>query len=942
VLTPLALAISAALAISVAQADSRYEKDSEIDLQALPGGTLDPLTIPKYVTPLVIPPVMNDNGTANDFDIAVRQFQQQILPGGLWATLPGCAGQNCTFPPTTVWSYGPDADPTPVVAPSPSSQFNYPSYTVEATKDAPTTVDWINQLVVNPDVCKTLPAGNTDPACNFLPHFLPVDRSLHWANPEGLPCTEPGRTKDCAPDPSNGLILNEPYLGPVPMVTHLHGSHAGPESDGYAEAWWLPAANNIDCMDSPDYPATLDPADDYWCNGTMVNQFGIKTNSVPGVGTFSYLNDQPAATFWFHDHSLGMTRNNVYAGPAGFYLLRDPLAAGGETGLQATDANGRPTALPSPAPVAGQGVLDLNVPGNPVRAAVREIPVVIQDRAFNTDGSLFYPGDRAFFEGLPVSDLQIPFIGDPDPSDIHAIWNPEAFFNTMVVNGVTWPNMEVEPDIYRFRLLNGSNSRFINLALFEVTGPGADGIFGTADDTLGAEVPFYQIGAEQSLLPQVVEVKTGYKTPLPGDSTIPAPVPAAAPEEALLMGSAERADVLIDFRALSPGTRVRMINTAPDEPFGGFQGFGVDFLPADPATTGQIMEFTVVADDLGVGENFTPPQDLRISPVENVDTYPAGLPNNTVVRDQALLEEESILVCVTIDAVTGVIAWDPAAVPDPLTPETCILPDGTVASSIPFAPKAAVLGVNGASTKPTVTLWSDPVVTNPQFDAAGNPPTETWELWNHTVDAHPIHVHEVKFKVLNREVFDPLTGSLVPGTLRAAESTEAGWKDTVISYPGEVTRLATTLDIKGLYMWHCHIVEHEDNEMMVPYCIGNKDPALGPVAPGCILNEPPVAVDDAYSTKKNTVLKVPAPGVLANDTDINANNVLTAILVSGPAQGTLQLNPDGSFTYTPKANFSGTDTFTYKANDGVLDSLNAATVTIRVTPKGKNKGGEDE
>ena len=79
----------------------------------LPGGTLDPTTIPKYVTPLVIPPVMNTTGTANDYDIAVRQFKQQILPGGIWATLPGCTGQNCTFPATTVWSYGPDADPTP-------------------------------------------------------------------------------------------------------------------------------------------------------------------------------------------------------------------------------------------------------------------------------------------------------------------------------------------------------------------------------------------------------------------------------------------------------------------------------------------------------------------------------------------------------------------------------------------------------------------------------------------------------------------------------------------------------------------------------------------------------------------------------------------------------------------------------------------------------------
>ena len=103
----------------------------------LPGGTLDPLTIPKYVTPLVIPPVMKNNGAANDYDIAVRQFKQQILPGGIWNTLNGRAD---AFPATTVWSYGPEADRVPDstalgggvgIAPAPNSQFNYPAYTIE-------------------------------------------------------------------------------------------------------------------------------------------------------------------------------------------------------------------------------------------------------------------------------------------------------------------------------------------------------------------------------------------------------------------------------------------------------------------------------------------------------------------------------------------------------------------------------------------------------------------------------------------------------------------------------------------------------------------------------------------------------------------------------------------------------------------------------------------
>ncbi len=946
-LSPLALALSAAQAAP------------------LPGGTLNPLTIPKYVTPLVIPPVMNKSGAVDangqpldDYDIAVRQFKQQILPGGIWNIVNG---RTDTFPATTVWSYGPDADPMPNstalgggvgIAPAPNSQFNYPAYTVEASTNLTNdpanyvTVDWINQLVVDPVACKGSATPATDAACNYLPHLLPIDRSLHWANPEQLPCIEPGKTKDCAPDPTklaDPTILKQPYLGPVPMVVHVHGAHSEAHSDGYAEAWWLPNANNI--------------PDTYAKTGTFVNQFDTPTNDPtrPGVGSFSYRNDQPSATIWYHDHALGMTRSNVYAGPAGFWILRDPAGTAGETGLAATDANGKAQVLPGPAPVYGEGLATTNLPSGlgGSREKYREIPIAIQDRSFNSDGSLFYPDNRAFFEGLDTTQLQIPFVGDVgtdvngnpvSQSDIAAIWNPEAFFNTMVVNGVTWPNLDVEPDLYRFRLLDGCNSRMLNLALYVVN----------ADGTLGQELPFYQIGAEQSLLPKVVKIVRGDRAVLPGDGTNPTltstPLPdfaGGAPEETvpgLLMGNAERADVIVDFSGLTPGTRVRMINTGPDSPFGGFPIGPVDL--ADPDTSGQVMEFTVVAEDNAnnpVGESFTAPQDLVLTPVEGVDTYPAGIANlNPIPRDQALLEEESLQVCVNVDTATSNIVWDQYAQPSQTNLGTCEQIPGSqppanwTLTSLPFAPKAAVLGINGASG-PTVTLWSDPIETNPLY-AGNTPPTETWEFWNWTVDAHPVHVHEVKFKVLNRQGFDPVTGQLLtdPNTgqvilPRDPEATEAGWKDTVLAYPGEVTRIAATFDIQGLYVWHCHIVEHEDNEMMVPYCVGNMDPNAGPVAPGCAL-APPVAVDDSYTTNEDTTLTVPAPGVLANDTDINAANTLTAKLVTGPVNGTLTLNADGSFTYTPNLNYNGPDSFTYLANDGSADSPTAATVTITVNP----------
>ncbi len=754
-------------------------------VQAAPvtGGTLDPTTIPKYVTPLVIPPVMKNTGPAEDYDIAVRQFQQQILPGGIWATLPGCVSANCTFPATTVWSYGPDADPTPAVAPAANSQFNYPAYTIEATKDTTITVDWINQLVANPDACKTSTTPTTDLACNFIPHILPVDRSLHWANPEQLPCTAatggvPTPGTDCRPDAvTNGSLLQQPYAGPVPIITHVHGAHVTPESDGYPEAWWLADANNI-------------PAG-YATQGRLVNKYPTQTNSSPGVGSFTYSNDQPSSTLWYHDHSLGMTRNNVYAGPAGFWLLRE--SGGGETGLLSGT-------LPGPAPAAGQAVLDLNVPGNAVRAAIREIPIVIQDRSFNADGSLYYPDNRAFFQEVKVNQLNIPFIGDPAgrSSDIAPIWNPEAFFNVMVVNGVSWPTLEVEPDLYRFRLLNGCNSRFLNLSLQALDAAGA---------VLG-EVPFYQIGAEQSLLPQVVKVSTGFKTRLPGDGTIPADTPAQAAEEAMLVGLAERADVIVDFSNLPANTvKVRMVNTAPDAPFGGFPD-----VPADPATTGQVMEFALVA-DTAAGEGFTAPESLQLSLPDAADPANSAGTIGTA-RDMALIEEESLSVCVKV-APNGQINYDKHSTPDPLNPGTCVSnKNGKVARSVPMAPKAAVLGTNGKAGG-TVTLWSDPIATIPALGA-----TETWEIWNHTVDAHPIHLHLVKYKLVNREAFDPATFAL-SGAPRSPTATEMGWKDTMISYPAEVTRVNATFDIEGLYVWHCHIVEHEDNEMMVPFCVGD-------------------------------------------------------------------------------------------------------------------------
>ena len=199
-----------------------------------------------------------------------------------------------------------------------------------------------------------------------------------------------------------------------------------------------------------------------------------------------------------------------------------------------------------------------------IRNTIREIPIVIQDRSFNADGSLFYPETRAFFEGVAPRQLQIPFIPN-HRSDISPIWNPEAFFNTIVVNGTTWPSLDVAPALYRIRFLNGCNSRFLWL---KFNNPA---------------VKVYQIGAEQGFLPAPVNMNA-LNLDQSGDGTAQ-----------ILMALAERADVIVDFRGLANGTTIELLNIGPDEPFGG--GIpGADFAPADPATTGKVMRFVVKTD----------------------------------------------------------------------------------------------------------------------------------------------------------------------------------------------------------------------------------------------------------------------------------------------------------------------------------------------------------
>jgi spore coat protein A, manganese oxidase len=651
----------------------------------IPGGTLNPRSIPKYQTPLLVPPAMpraaklKVAGAKNVdyYEIAVRQFDQQILPAG--------------FPATTVWGYGPRVGQGgPLI-------FNAPSLTIEAKHNTPVRVKWINELRTDP----------ADPSSAYLPHLLPVDPTLHWANP-------PGGLTERDSRPEFGSTPG-PYTGPVPIVTHVHGSAGvGDESDGYAEAWYLAGAGNI-------------PAG-FATEGTWYDFFRSKASAKgilapgteaweQGTAVFEYPNTQRASTIWYHDHTLGMTRLNVYAGPAGFFLIR-----GGPEDEVLDTRTGRLATLPGPAPALG----------DPPGTAYYEIPIAVQDRAFDTSGALFYPDTRAFFD-----EIDGPYLPD---TDLSPIWNPEFFGNTMMVNGNTWPFLDVGQRRYRFRFLNGCDSRFLVLDFSRIPG-----------------VEVWQIGNEGGFLPAPVNL-----TELNGGR--------------LLMALAERADLIVDFRSVPIGNHV-LANIGPDEPFGGGEP-DEDFEPAHADTTGQVMEFRVKG--VKGRDRTTPPQFLQLPSIT-----PLGPSNLT--RPLALIEEMSMHFSeAPAAALLGTVDGDPSSELVPTTP----------------------------------LMWMEPVTENPNLGD-----TETWEFYNATGDAHPMHIHEVLFEVVNRQPIlveeESHRVQIAPDSEpRPPEPWEEGWKDTVTAYPNEVTRVKMKFAKEGQYVWHCHIVSHEDNEMMRPYRIG--------------------------------------------------------------------------------------------------------------------------
>jgi spore coat protein A len=589
-----------------------------------------------------------------------------------------------------------------------------------------------------------------------------TDQTLHWADPLN------NEQNACMEELHEGVPpvgqCARNYNGPIPAVVHLHGGDVPPEIDGGPDAWFT-------------------------SDGT---HRGHEYYSFPGTGgpgsnmaVYRYPNDQEPAPIWFHDHTLGATRLGVYAGLAGAYLITDP-----------SDSS-IPSKLPTP------------------------IPLIIQDRMFDAQGQLYFPAGT-------------PFIPNPD----HPYWVPEFTGDTVAVNGHVWPYLDVEPKRYRFLFVNGSNARTYELFLIN-------------QDTKANGPALWQIGTDGGYLDFPVKVD---------------PNAASDQLQKLLIMPGERADVIIDFAGLAPGTRLIMRNIAKTPYPAGDTVNG--------STLGRVMQFRVVP-STGVDTSYDPAGGgaLRSPMVRLADPVAGTLAPGVVAQKKRQLTlnevEEPPTTVNGIDYEGG--------------------PEEVLVNNTHWSGK----GENG-NVRPDFTPITVGSITTGYSELPREGQMEVWEIINTTADAHPIHLHLVQFQLINRQSFNvrkymaayaeayrgtiangfgppndynvpnadgavggnPAVGPFLMGPARPPQANEAGWKDTVMMRPGQVTRIAvrwapihlpTSTPSANLfypfdpsggfqpgvvvqeahgYVWHCHIIDHEDNEMMRPDIV-----QLNPAAP---------------------------------------------------------------------------------------------------------------
>lgn len=477
--------------------------------------------------------------------------------------------------------------------------------------------------------------------------LLPIDSSIHWAFSH------------------NGLDIKK--VG-VPLVPHLHGGHTESNSDGLPEQWWTP---------------DLEYTGNYFVKNI-----------------YTYDNDQESSILWYHDHTLGITRLNVYAGLSGFYLIQD------ENELEMIKNNQLPT-----------GPYD--------------IELLIQDRMLYPNGDLAFP-NQPFDQKKCPNKLELLKWNQNQPSI-----QPEFFGDIILVNGKAWPKLDVEPRQYRFRLLNGSDSRFYNLRIKRFCNK-------NIKKNINDYLSFYIIGSDGGFLDKAVKVTN------------------------LLISPSERYDIIVDFSDKKIGGNKYLLTNSAAFPYPKGK-------KPNPETAGKIMLFSINKSLNTFVYSLTDlPTVLRSEPIQSLAMQ---ISSKSKVRKLLLFE--------TIDK---------------------------------YGRKLPSLGTIDQG----ILSWDDKITENPKANVV-----EIWEIYNTTTDAHPIHIHQGSFQILDRQKFEAnqnqKNGKLCNikkiGNSKFPKAYERGWKDTVIANPGEITRIIDKFDLLGRFVWHCHIISHEDHEMMRPFFV---------------------------------------------------------------------------------------------------------------------------
>ncbi|HET8734767.1 MAG TPA: multicopper oxidase domain-containing protein [Anaeromyxobacteraceae bacterium] len=677
----------------------------------------------------------------------------------------------------------------------------YPSMNFRALKGRPVKVKWVNNAPDQHLFCPQ-PTNPNWPCA--------IDRTLMGVkNAAGTPVGTFGSTQQ----PDNA------------MVVHLHGGEIPPDSDGLAELWfgnvnssaaYLASANPTAFPTLPVAGSTASATqniDPPFLTGGISNgvEVGNLTRPVGNSMLYNYPMVQNAAPIWYHDHALGKTRINVAAGPAGFFIVEDPV-------LEKT--LGLPPRGDCSADVTGATGVLKNA-GNPALTSnCYDINVAIQDRSFNADGTINFPNGLGQTAPAGIVGWN-PLAPGPNPT-IHPQWVPEYFGDMAVVNGVIWPKVKVEPRPYRFRLLDGSNARCYELSMKSAT---------------LVTVPRWNlIGGDQGYLPAPTKVKT------------------------IVMCPGERYDAVVDFTGIPAGTLITVTNSAA-APYPN----GIKPTPNGPyGFMGDIMQFVVVAAD---PTNPPLPATPWVAPATLVarTALPAAAKSRQMVLNEVLDPVTLAPLRVQIDgkpfesAVTetpkrGTIEqWTFVNTTVDAHPMHLHLVQFQVVSRQAYDVKAFTAALGATNPALEVQNYNLAQLVTPFLKGKPRAPEPGETGWKDTARVYPGEVLTVIAKwdggwadaptTAPFQSTDPVSTSPTYGTKVAVtvcqvptgtqpamtgNPTCACTPDTVNPLICATPETAIMVPAAtpfwepvtaGPYVWHCHIVDHEDNEMMRPVLV---------------------------------------------------------------------------------------------------------------------------